>query len=536
MIARFRTHFLVAITAVALIGAGCGDDADAENDSEPTNQQPGDYDDPPLEDIDALTDGAPSNDELGEEAKADETFPAQFDDLVEKQSPVSDQGRRGICSIFSTVGLMEHLYILNEDKPNPEFSEQHLQWSTKKELGRFTNTSGSNAQVNLQAISQVGVVEEDVWPYESTPWGPSDHEECEGDNRPTICYTNGNPDDEVLDAPHYSLPGGRFISTRTRDIKAHMYNQGQAVVTGGDFFYQAWNHGASDLPTNDEYRRQGYVLYPNEVDKETSLEDRVGHSFLLVGWDDELEVERVDENGEVKTDEDGEPITEQGFFIFKNSWGTGGWGSDNPHGDGYGFISYQYVEDHLTGRVADIPGPEHVPDEAQDDEPDCTDDELECDGVCVPIDEDNCGECGESCADGEICDSNQCVAPEGEEHSYEWGGGPVDIPDYDPDAEEPGEVTIELEVENSGIIEEVVSEVYIEHTWNGDLQIDLTHPDGEQVRLREADGSPGEDVIDEFETDAFDGLDPEGTWELTVSDHAYHDEGAIIGWYLHITH
>ncbi len=595
-----RSHgyrLLAWALVVGLTLSACADEQSADNDEEddlPTNQDVT----APLEDLDTLTEGAPDNDELRQEARADETFPASHD-LLETQSPVSDQGGRGICSVFATVGLMEHLYIKAEDKPNPEFSEQYLQWSAKKEVGSFPNSSGSNARSNIDAISQYGVVEEELWEYEDSPWGAQDDEECQGSDRPTYCYTNGNPPEEAVDAPKYKLPSGRWISTRTRDIKAHMYNKGEGVQVGGDFYYQAWNHGGSSLPTNQDYWREGYVLYPNDDDIEASLEDRVGHSILLVGWDDNLEVERVDGDGEVIVDEDGEPETEQGFFIFKNSWGTGSFGVNNPHGDGYGFISYDYVEEFKTGRVAGTPEPEHVPDEVLGDDPECTTSD-DCDGgkicndeVCVAECEDDqdcrtgetceANECvidgcdaDSDCEDGEICDDSVCVAEctedwqcelgdicideecvpgcysdfdcpaddicidddcvaeddaEATDHTYEYTGGEQTIPDGDEDG-----VTTEIEVDNPGEIQDLDVDVLVEHSRNGYIQIDLTHPSGQEVELHNADGTFGEDVIENFEVDEFDGLEAEGTWELTVAAIHEHEEGTLVDWTLYILH
>ncbi len=39
------------------------------------------------------------------------------------------------------------------------------------------------------------------------------------------------------------------------------------------------------------------------------------------------------------------PVMEKGFFLFKNSWGTSGFGILNRFGPGYGWISYAYVAD-----------------------------------------------------------------------------------------------------------------------------------------------------------------------------------------------
>ena len=100
---------------------------------------PSPYDDDyPVSGYDPLFQGAPNNDELPEEGKADAVYPAKFTDLLATQSSVKSQGSRGVCSIFATVALMEHLYLKEGSLPDPDFSEQYLQWSAKNEA----NSSG----------------------------------------------------------------------------------------------------------------------------------------------------------------------------------------------------------------------------------------------------------------------------------------------------------------------------------------------------------------------------------------------------------
>lgn len=530
MIADRMNRWWILALAMTLLLAGCEgvDEEQEQQENDALNDPTSPEHAPPLESLDTLMEGAPGNEELPDEAKADEIFPSSFDDLLELQSPMSNQGRRGVCSVFSTVGLMEHLYIKSGLVEDPNFSEQYLQWSAKFEVESFQNSSGSNANFNLQAISNYGIVEEELWPYESSPWGASDDEECTGEDKPTRCFTNGHPPTEAEEGPKYSLPRGRWISTRTRDIKAHMYNNGKGVVVGGEFYYQAWNHGSSDLPTSQEYSREGYVLYPNEDDIQASQENPAGHSILLVGWDDELEVERLDGEGEVMLDENDEPKTEQGFFIFKNSWGTGGFGSNNPYGDGYGYISYDYVEQFKSGRVAGAPSEQHLPD-LEEEELECAENELECDDQCVSSDESNCGSCGNECAVGEICAVDTCEQLEGEEQTFTYDGDDEVIPDNDPDG-----LVSEIDVDGSGIIQELTAEVWIEHSFNGDISIELIHPNGDSVELREADGSPGWDIIDKYDVDAFIGEESQGTWQLKMVDHAQFDEGSLLEWSLHI--
>ncbi|RAL21226.1 hypothetical protein DL240_13925 [Lujinxingia litoralis] len=491
-----RQWWWVALGA-SLVLAGCGEGVDVEG----ANPDHGELFAPPLENLDTLMEGAPDNATLPGEAKGDEVFAPTFYDLIEQQSPTANQGSRGVCSIFAAVALMEHLYIKEGTYPDKDFSEQYLQWSAKFEVGSFPNTSGSSSRYNLQAISEYGVVEEAYWPYESRPWGASNDERCVGSeaDRPTECHTNGHPPEEAVEAPKWKLPTSRWLSTRERDIKAVMKNKGTAVVVGGDFYYQAWNHGASSLPTNREYARKGYVLYPNEADKTASRQKRAGHAFLLVGWDDTLSVERVDENGQVMLDESGEPLTESGFFIFKNSWGTGSWGTDHADErmpDGYGYISYRYVEEFLSARAAELPV-------FEEPEPD-------------PV-------CGEtlSCADESCIDSPLCEGEPARFSSEEE----VAIPDNDPQG---ALSTIEV-IGTSNVLAASV-DVLITHPYVGDLSIELIHPSGDSVVLREANGQAGADLFETYHLTDFVGLSAEGNWSLKVVDHAGTDEGALLGW------
>ena len=129
---------LVALAFLGL-GAACNDSGPDQPTTDPNDTEA------PLEDHDSLLGDAPSNNDLPEDGKFDAVYPAQFD-LADLQSPVKSQGSRGVCSIFGTVALMEHLYIKEGTFSEPDFSEQFLQWSAKVELGSFTHTGGSSAR------------------------------------------------------------------------------------------------------------------------------------------------------------------------------------------------------------------------------------------------------------------------------------------------------------------------------------------------------------------------------------------------------
>jgi subtilisin-like proprotein convertase family protein len=471
--------------------------------------EPLDADEQPLSDLSAIMDGAPADRGMSLEfdAKADETLPARFD-LMQYQTPVRSQGSRGTCTIFATVALMESLYVREGTIAMPDFSEQFLQWSSKVELGQFRNTDGSNPNANLQAINRFGVVEEALWPYETRAWSSSDDEACTGDDQPVRCYTNGEPPEAALAAQRFTLPRGQWINPSPRSIKGHMLSTRTPVVASGDFFYQAWNHGRSTLRTNSEYSRQGYVLSPNQADiMDSSGDRRAGHGFLLVGWDDELEVQRVDGEGNPEVDAAGNPVLERGFFLFKNSWGTGRFGTSNPHGAGYGWISYAYVERYLTAYRAGLPR--------------VTLREVCNDGA----DNDRDGQA--DCADSDCSADRSCMDPG---NGYE-NTTAVAIPDNDPMG-----ASSTITVTEGGSISSLAVTVDIEHTYRGDLSLRLVREgDGAEALLVERAGGSADNIQETFTVSQFNGSDAAGTYRLVVVDGAAQDTGTLRSWSLDIT-
>ncbi len=502
---RRKIHFsglwvpYIMVLMLALGTSACSEQKEGGDKDHLPHAYPEDSD-APLSSLDDLMTGAPSNEEIPEGGKADAIYPSAFD-LADYQSPVRSQGSRGVCSIFSAVALMEHLYIREGTMPNPNFSEQFLQWSVKAELGDFVNTEGSNARSNIRAINLYGIVMEQDHPYETFPWGVSHDERCTGDDRPRVCYTNGDPPESALQARRWKLPPGRWVNSRTNSIKAFMTENQQGVVAGMTFFYQSWNHRLSDLPTNSNYWSEGYVLYPNAVDKEKSLEKRAGHSILLIGWDDDLEVDKVDENGAVKLDDDGNPITEKGFWVFKNSWGTTGFGIRNPFGAGYGYLSMRYVEEYATIYGSNDPSVELI--------------EICDDGM------DNNFNGLTDCEDPECADHPACI----EGGLTFKNNETIAIPDNDPQG-----ITSVIEVGQPGIIGNMFLDVDITHTYVGDLTVTLVGPDNTRVVLHNREGGSQRNLKKTYTPAGFVGKSIEGTWTLEITDTAAADTGQLNSW------
>jgi subtilisin family serine protease len=73
--------------------------------------------------------------------------------------------------------------------------------------------------------------------------------------------------------------------------------------------------------------------------------------------------------------------------------------------------------------------------------------------------------------------------------------------------------------------------VDIEHTYRGDLRIDLVAPDGTTHRLKDSGFDSGDDVKETYTVNA-SSSPADGTWELRVTDVYYGDTGRLNGWTL----
>ena len=436
---------------------------------------PGDLDDDeaPLGSYEGVVGGAPANATLPDDNKADAVYPRQHSGLVAGQSPVKSQGSRGVCSIFATAALMESLYR-KAGVLDPDFSEQFLQWSVKNEVGSFRNTSGSNAAENLEAISEFGIPAESAWPYEAKPWGVAENAGCTGEESemPVVCHTNGDPSETTMDAERFTLPRGRWLNTNS--IKAHITTKQSGVQVGMDFFYQSWNHRRSTLPVNSGYWNQGYVLHPNAKDVEESHKQRAGHSILIVGWDDDLAVPIVDAEGKQVMGEGGKPVVEKGFYLFKNSWGTAGFGINNPHGAGYGWLSMKYVHTYGSAYVSDVPRVDPTPG-------------------------------GGGGASGEARPG-------------------AAIPD-----KTPAGIASTITLEAGAAVSAVTVTVDISHTYVGDLTVALEH-DGTRVVLHAAAGGSDDDLRKSYTVSGFTGAARGGPWTLSVVDGVAQDVGTLNAW------
>ncbi len=458
---------------------------------------------PTLASRDELLAGAPHKDSLVTIGKEKSDYPTRFD-LADSQSPVRNQGQRPLGAVFAVVGLMEHLYLLENSLPEPSFSAQFLQWSTKVELAASPDSEAASAALAVETIHRHGLVLEEFWPYVPAPWGRDEAPECFAEPVPLICRTLGEPPESALQAPRHSLPRGRFISSAPRSIKAYMRDRGAAVVATVDFFFQAWNHADSELPVSRINFSEGYVPYPNNADIERSSRRRAGHSVLLVGWDDELEVPVRDERGRLMRDHEGELITERGFFLFKNSWGTEGFGIRNEFGPGYGWISQRYLEEFALILTVEQPDFEAVED--------CLDGLDNTGNGLTDCDDPDCSEHRVCRRRGSVVTSRRARA----------------IPELGP----MGETTVD--VHESGYVADLFVTMNIQHSDISDLVVSLVAPGGQRAMIHDRAGRSGDPFPAVHRVEGLRGVRTKGPWQIEVADMAPCDSGKLTRWSLEI--
>jgi len=139
--------------------------------------------------------------------------------------------------------------------------------------------------------------------------------------------------------------------------------------------------------------------------------------------------------------------------------------------------------------------------------------------------------CGEdlSCED-QACINAVVCQPLGETMTYS-NDNEVVIPDNDTAG-----VVSTIEVpEQDGVLHGLTVTALISHSFVGDLELVLVHPDGTEAVLRKADGKPGNDFDETFRVESFNGKSLDGTWKLMVRDTSSLNDGELLMWELSLT-
>ncbi|KAF7787765.1 hypothetical protein PRUB_a2249 [Pseudoalteromonas rubra] len=134
---------------------------------------------------------------------------------------------------------------------------------------------------------------------------------------------------------------------------------------------------------------------------------------------------------------------------------------------------------------------------------------------------------------GDLADSksvNLSVLPQGlSDFSYD-NTTAVDIPDNDATG-----ISSVITVADDITIFDSNTLVDITHTYIGDLLVTLTSPAGTSVTLHNRAGGSADNLVETFNSAAFNGEAARGDWTLNVSDNAGVDTGTLNSWTLTLT-
>jgi C1A family cysteine protease len=232
--------------------------------------------------------------------KAAKKPPAGPIDLRQWCSPIEDQGALGSCTAFAGVGMLEYLQRKALGK-HIDASHRFVYKVTRK-LGGFEGDSGAFLRTVMGAMTLFGAPPQQYWPYDV----PNFDEEP-----PPFCYAFAQNFQALT---YYRLdPPGTDPAGLLDQIKGHLASQLPSMF------------GFTCFESLDSAADSGEIPYPKPN------EDIVGgHAVVAVGYD----------NGKKIKQPAGGQTT--GAFLIRNSWGKT-WGMD-----GYGWLPYKYVEDHLA--------------------------------------------------------------------------------------------------------------------------------------------------------------------------------------------
>ncbi len=310
--------------------------------------------------------------------------------MIKLHTIPKSQGRRGTCTMFSSVGILEHLLIKNEfyNSEEIDLSEEYMEYIIMKDK----ITEGSSTSKNMKAILEYGFVHEDTWPYVGFKWLSLDdfpiaratcgHLEGFDDLLASCLWGHRDPrlfnmtiselrnfDPEFIPIRHEGYSHAKKYAKslyRHRNSYKLKYTssvkkllaKGQSVIMGTKLYYASWNSSKTatlEIQERDKEKfYQGIVTYPEpgSRDRLISGEKGGGHSIIIVGYDDE----KIVHSRMMMEDGTWKEFSYKGVYYFKNSWGTKGFGKNNDieghNYPGYGMITQKYA--HEFGRFFQV--------------------------------------------------------------------------------------------------------------------------------------------------------------------------------------
>ena len=246
-------------------------------------------------------------------------------DFSAQMTDVRNQSNRGVCTIFSTMGIIEGT-IKKDLGIDVNLSEEYLNYAEKK-FGSVISVESSTVSNNILAMQKGGLLLEDDWSYQSS-WFKKDLP-CEefvnsGAKTPKICFSHNSPNNKTL-ARIINAKDIKFftINKNTTEIIKFLANNKRPLSIYLTVNFKGWSN-SGEVEYNEKLRQE-CLKKPSECG---------AHSVILTGYDMNKRV-----------------------FKFKNSWGKN-WGEN-----GYGTISFDVVDKYVTAQLhyAKVEGQVKIP-------------------------------------------------------------------------------------------------------------------------------------------------------------------------------
>lgn len=228
--------------------------------------------------------------------------------LVPQMPPIRNQGSRGTCVAFASLGAYEH--FLGKAGAHQDLSEQFLYWDCKSNDGHPTE-EGTWVGVAFPLLKRDGCCLEGTWPYNPVPIPGNESQ-------------GPPPGGAKLQALTFRLANFQVLApTSVADIKTALADS-RCV--------------AFSIPVFNSWYGSPQVAYSGDITLPIPGEVRNGgHAMCLVGYADSA----------------ADVAIGGGRFIVRNSWDTT-WGLACPYGAGYGTIPYAYITRFASEAYAPI--------------------------------------------------------------------------------------------------------------------------------------------------------------------------------------
>lgn len=235
-------------------------------------------------------------------------------------SPVRDQGTRGTCVAHATIACAEHHFT------HSDLSEQFVFWAIKTHGGDPSpHLDGTRLEFADRALLSHGACEELHWSYNPTPIPGNVTQETPPHLPSSVAIQDGQT--RAKKPSHYSdtsPQGSGSTALLIRELQKGPVAVSLPVFRDPTSKFQNWNwQGARD---------HGHVIDPPPNSIVIG-----GHAVCVCEF------------------QPSPNAPGNGWFVFKNSWGTAQWGSGNqlappghpPCPKGYGYVSASYIDGFL---------------------------------------------------------------------------------------------------------------------------------------------------------------------------------------------